>query len=94
MQKQSLMNNSNLKLLAGIIVLGSIWGLLECALGGIKFTGALTHFPMGAVLGGGVGLGLALVKEIVQAHGGQISVWSVVDRGSTFRVTLPAAATG
>jgi signal transduction histidine kinase len=39
---------------------------------------------------GGVGLGLALVKEIVEAHGGQVSVWSVVDKGSTFRVTLPA----
>lgn len=39
---------------------------------------------------GGVGLGLALVKEIVEAHGGQVSVWSVVNEGSTFRVTLPA----
>jgi signal transduction histidine kinase len=38
---------------------------------------------------GGVGLGLALVKEIVDAHGGQVSVWSAVDKGSTFRVTLP-----
>lgn len=42
---------------------------------------------------GGVGLGLALVKEIVEAHGGQISVWSAVDKGSTFRVTLPTANT-
>jgi len=38
---------------------------------------------------GGVGLGLALVKEIVDAHGGRISVWSAVGQGSTFRVTLP-----
>jgi signal transduction histidine kinase len=42
---------------------------------------------------GGVGLGLALVKEIVEAHGGQISVWSAVKKGSTFRVTLPTANT-
>jgi signal transduction histidine kinase len=43
---------------------------------------------------GGVGLGLALVKEIVEAHDGQVSVESVVGEGSTFRVKLPAAPTG
>ena len=43
---------------------------------------------------GGVGLGLALVKEIVEAHDGHVSVESVVGEGSTFRVKLPAAPTG
>jgi PAS domain S-box-containing protein len=38
---------------------------------------------------GGTGLGLALVKEIVEAFGGQVSVSSVIGEGSTFRVTLP-----
>ena len=41
---------------------------------------------------GGTGLGLALVKEVVRAHSGQVSVQSVVGQGSTFRVTLPIAA--
>jgi signal transduction histidine kinase len=41
---------------------------------------------------GGVGLGLALVKEIVEAHEGHVAVRSVVDEGSTFRVTLPTMA--
>lgn len=37
----------------------------------------------------GIGLGLALVKEIADAHGGSVSVTSEVGRGSTFVVTLP-----
>jgi signal transduction histidine kinase len=39
----------------------------------------------------GLGLGLYITKGLVEAHGGRIEVESVVDRGSTFRVWLPAA---
>jgi two-component system NtrC family sensor kinase len=39
--------------------------------------------------GKGVGLGLAVVFGIIEAHDGDIEVTSTVDVGSTFRVTLP-----
>lgn len=38
---------------------------------------------------GGVGLGLALAREIVQLHGGQLSVQSRPGEGSTFYFSLP-----
>lgn len=40
---------------------------------------------------GGVGLGLALVKRIVLAHDGTVSVDSELGSGTTVRVSIPAA---
>ncbi|MDY5128037.1 sensor histidine kinase [Actinotignum sp. GS-2025f] len=38
---------------------------------------------------GGSGIGLAIVKHVVQDHGGRIKLWSKVGQGSTFTICLP-----
>jgi signal transduction histidine kinase len=42
-----------------------------------------------AVEAQGLGLGLALAHQLVQAHQGSLTVTSAVGEGSTFRVSLP-----
>ena len=37
----------------------------------------------------GFGLGLPIVRDLVQAHGGRVEMTSVPGAGSTFRITLP-----
>lgn len=42
--------------------------------------------------GSGLGLGLAIIKTFVEAHGGRVSVESSEGKGSKFRFTLPTKA--
>ena len=42
----------------------------------------------------GTGLGLALTKQIILAHGGQISVQSIPGKGTHFQILLNVCAAG
>jgi signal transduction histidine kinase len=46
----------------------------------------------GSARPGGSGLGLAIARELVRAHGGELSLVSSTGAGTVFRLTLPAPA--
>jgi signal transduction histidine kinase len=47
--------------------------------------------PARARATGGAGLGLTIVRQLVEAHGGRVWVESTLGQGTTFSFTLPAA---
>jgi two-component system sensor histidine kinase SenX3 len=46
--------------------------------------------PARARATGGTGLGLSIVKHVAASHGGEVTVWSEPEHGSTFTLLLPA----
>src|SRR5437763_5243844 len=48
--------------------------------------------PLHTTKPGGTGLGLYIVQEVLAAHGGQVTVASVMEQGTTFILTLPRQA--
>ncbi|MDH4277299.1 MAG: HAMP domain-containing histidine kinase, partial [Acidimicrobiia bacterium] len=53
-----------------------------------------TRFWRGRNAGTGSGLGLSIVKQVVERHGGTVAVTSTPGEGATFVVRLPRSATG
>ena len=56
------------------------------------FDSFFTTRDASAPAGRGTGLGLSLCRQIIQRHGGQISVQSTPGRGTTFHIILPLRA--
>jgi len=50
--------------------------------------------PFFTTRAGGTGLGLFVVQQIVNAHGGMLKVESVLSRGTTVRFGLPISEKG
>ena len=78
-------------LVVGEVVEGKLASASAEALGiGKKLAGDLGQELAAVVIGSGIGL--PLVKAIVEAHAGRITVESEPDRGTTFTVRLPQGA--
>ncbi|MFW3145492.1 MAG: hypothetical protein ACMUIE_01615 [Thermoplasmatota archaeon] len=64
-----------MRMLAGMIMLGSIWGLLECTLGGIKLEIMGLPVSMGAVMAGLFGIGfMVLARKMFNTMGVALGV--------------------
>jgi len=53
------------------------------------FSPFVTHAPAGSPKRVGVGLGLALAREVAEAHGGELELSQPEDGGTIFRLRLP-----
>ena len=68
-------NMDRFRLLAGIVLLGSVWGIFECTLGGFNATIGGIEISMGAVLAGFFGLGfMALAMRTFNLRGAVLGI--------------------
>lgn len=81
----------------GTVTLRVLPGSVEIEDEGSGFSpGSLSRFgePFHSEREGGMGLGLAVSKEIIEAHGGEISAGNLAGKGSCVIITWPADSEG
>jgi PAS domain S-box-containing protein len=66
------------------------FSFIDTGIGMSDQTKAKIFMPLFTTKAQGMGFGLAICKRIVEAHGGKITVESILGKGTTFTVTLPA----
>jgi PAS domain S-box-containing protein len=72
---------------------GGVWFIFKDEGGGIDPANREKIFqPLFTTKARGIGLGLAVVKNLTEANGGKISVESELGKGTTFSVHLPVAS--
>jgi len=80
----------------GTVTLRILPGSMEVEDQGTGFsTGAIEHFgePFHSEREGGMGLGLAVSKEIIESHGASIIAENLPDKGARVRITWPQPTT-
>jgi hypothetical protein len=74
-ERNNTVNRDRARLIVGIVLLGSVWGIFECTLGGFNATMGGVDISMGAVLAGLFGLGfMALAMRTFNLRGAALGI--------------------
>ena len=88
--RQAMPEGGNLTIKATELVGGVQLEFIDTGVGMDQDTRENVFNPFFTTKDSGTGLGLALTLKIIQEHGGDIDVTSILGWGTTFTLTLPA----
>jgi PAS domain S-box-containing protein len=86
---QAMPEGGRITLRIGVMGGGVLVSVEDTGVGIPEENRSLIFAPLFSTKAKGVGLGLTISQQIVEAHGGEILLESEVDKGSTFTIRLP-----